>query len=118
MYEHRSAPLLPWRVFVTRQARILVLSAALIAGSLGIGMLGYHWTQGLDWVDAFLNASMILTGMGPVNPMTTDASKLFAGFYALFSGVAFLGVVGVLFAPLFHRFLHRFHADPDADGAA
>lgn len=117
MFEHRSAPLLSTRAFVARQLRTLGLSAVLIAGSLAIGMVGYHWTQHLGWIDSFLNASMILTGMGPVNPMTTDAGKLFAGFYALFSGVAFLGVVGVLFAPLYHRFLHRFHVELD-EGAS
>ncbi len=111
MFEHRSEALLSSRAFWARQLRTLGLSAVLIAGSLAIGMLGYHWTQHLGWVDAFLNAAMILTGMGPVAPMTTTAAKLFAGCYALFSGVAFLGVVGVLFAPLYHRFLHRFHVD-------
>lgn len=118
MFEHRSQALLSPRAFLARQLRTLGLSAVLIAGSLAIGMLGYHWTQHLGWVDAFLNASMILTGMGPVTPMTTNAGKIFAGLYALFSGVTFLGVVGVLFAPLYHRFLHRFHIELEEGGDA
>ena len=81
--------------------------------SVGIGMAGYHVWGGLGWLDSFLNASMILTGMGPVDRMDTDAGKLFASLYAIFSGVAFLGFVGVLFAPAYHRFLHKFHLDAD-----
>ncbi len=83
----------------------------LVFGALFIGMLGYHFIAGFSWIDAFLNASMILAGMGPLNPLNSDASKLFAGIYALFSGVVFLVIVGVLFAPIFHRFLHRFHLE-------
>ena len=82
-----------------------------MSGSLGLGMVGYHQIAGLSWLDALLNASMILTGMGPVNEMTTVGAKLFASFYALFSGVAFLTIVAVLLAPAVHRFLHRFHLD-------
>ena len=118
MFEHRSEALLSRGAFLARQFRTLGLSAVLIAGSLAIGMVGYHWTQHLGWVDAFLNASMILTGMGPVTPMTSAAAKLFAGFYALFSGVTFLGVVGVAFAPMYHRFLHRFHLEMEGEGGA
>lgn len=82
-----------------------------MAGSLALGVLGYHALAGLSWLDALVNASMILTGMGPVNEMTTVGAKLFASFYALFSGVAFLTIVAVLLAPAVHRFLHRFHLD-------
>ena len=74
-------------------------------------MAGYHCFGNLPWVDSFLNASMILTGMGPVDRMETDAGKLFSSFYALFSGVAFLTFVAVLFSPLYHRFMHKFHLD-------
>lgn len=78
-------------------------------------MLGYHLFAGLSWLDALVNASMILTGMGPVDQMTSVGAKLFASFYALFSGVAFLTIVAVLLAPAVHRFLHRFHLDLAGD---
>ena len=87
------------------------LCALLVAGSLGLGILGYHFVCGLGWVDALLNAAMILTGMGPVNEITTTAGKLFAAFYALFSWVAFLTIVAVLLSPLVHRLLHRLHLE-------
>jgi hypothetical protein len=105
--------------FARRVAQNAALGAGLIVVSLGIGVVGYHVSAGLGWVDALLNASMILTGMGPVAELTTDGAKIFASFYALFSGVAFLTIVAVLMAPLVHRFLHRFHlelADEDDDG--
>jgi len=86
-----------------------------LAASLGLGVLGYHWLCGLGWVDAVLNASMILTGMGPVSPMPTDAAKLFASAYAVFSGVAFLTTFSILIAPVLHRVLHRLHLRADAD---
>ncbi len=86
-----------------------------MAGSLALGVLGYHLIAGLSWLDALLNASMILTGMGPVNEIATAAGKLFASFYALFSGVAFLTIVAVLLAPAVHRFLHRFHLELAGD---
>ena len=79
--------------------------------SLGIGGLGYHFYGNLDWLSAFLNASMILTGMGPVDPMLSPAGKLFAIFYSLFSGVTFLIIAGIIFAPIYQRFLHKFHLD-------
>jgi hypothetical protein len=81
--------------------------------SVGIGTFGYHTLCNLKWIDAFLNASMILTGMGPADKMETDGGKMFSALYALFSGVAFLTFVGVLFAPVYHRFLHKFHLDID-----
>jgi hypothetical protein len=109
MYEHRGEALLPRRLFLLRVARSGLLATGFIGGSLVIGMLGYRITEGLSWLEAFLNASMILTGMGPVDVMRTAAGKLFAGCYALFSGVAFLTAVAVLFAPVLHRVLHRFH---------
>jgi hypothetical protein len=91
----------------------VLLAAAVIAGSLAIGMIGYHYLGGLGWIDSFLNASMILGGMGPVDPMTSSAAKLFAGTYALFAGLIFLGMAGVVFAPFVHRLLHRFHIDTE-----
>jgi hypothetical protein len=87
----------------------------LITGALLIGVLGYHFTAGLSWVDSLLNAAMILAGMGPVDPLYTPGAKIFASAYALFSGVVFLVIAGVMFAPLFHRFLHYFHLELDED---
>ena len=101
----------PLKEFLPRLLRHGRLAVVIVAFSLGSGMLGYHLIAGLGWIDAFLNASMILTGMGPVAQMTSDASKLFAGIYALYSGVAFLTSVGIVFAPLLHRGLHRFHLE-------
>src|SRR5262245_53141618 len=102
-FEHFSQPVLSRHLFLRRLARHGRLAFLLLVFSLGLGMLGYHWFAGMGWLDAFLNASMILTGMGPVTPMTGPAAKLFAGGYALYSGVAFLTAMGVLFAPVLHR---------------
>jgi hypothetical protein len=115
MFENRSKPLLPRRQFYSRMARSLRLGAYIIAGALGIGMLGYHFFEKMSWLDAFVNAAMILSGMGPLGPLQTSAGKLFAGCYALFSGVAFLTSVGVVFAPVFHRFIHKFHLESRED---
>jgi hypothetical protein len=98
-------------VFLAHVARNFAIGSGIIALSLGIGVIGYHGLAGLSWLDALLNAAMILTGMGPVDAITTTGGKLFATFYALFSGIAFLSVVAVLIAPIVHRFLHRFHLD-------
>ena len=92
-----------------------MLSGGLIAGSLGLGVVGYHFLAGLGWVDSVLNASMILTGMGPVDPMRTTASKLFASAYALFSGLVFISASGILLSPVFHRVLHHFHLEERRD---
>jgi hypothetical protein len=97
--------------FFLRLAYHALFAFGIILGSLVIGILGYHYLEGLSWIDSLLNSSMLLGGMGPVNPLNTFAGKLFASFYALFAGIVFLVVVGVLFAPIFHRFLHRFHLD-------
>ena len=113
MFENRSQPLLPKRVFALRMLRSLALASATIGISLGLGVLGYHCTAGLGWLDSLLNASMILTGMGPVDQLHNAAAKLFASFYALFSGVIFITSVAVLLAPVFHRFLHRFHLESE-----
>jgi hypothetical protein len=109
MYEHRGEALLPVSAFLARLVRSSALGLALIAGSLGIGMLGYHWCEGLSWLDAFLNAAMLLGGMGPVNPPQSAAGKLFAGLYALYCGLIVIVVAGIVFAPVVHRFLHKFH---------
>ena len=113
-FEHRREPLIPTRAFLGRLFRSAVAAGALIAGALLIGICGYRWFGRLDWLDALLNASMILTGMGPVDRMETRAAKLFASAYALFSGVAFLTIIGVLIAPVVHRFIHRFHLEEDS----
>ena len=101
--------------FLARVALHVAIGAGIITVSLGVGMLGYHHFAGLPWLDAFLNASMILTGMGPVAPLATPQAKLFASIYALFSGIAFLSVAAVLVAPIAHRFLHRLHLDMAGD---
>ena len=114
MFEPRKKPLLPRRAFCARVAWSLALAFAIVLLSLGIGMAGYHGFENLSWLDAFLNAAMILSGMGPVAPMQTTEGKLFAGCYALFSGLALITTLAVIFAPLFHRFLHKFHLDTEA----
>jgi len=86
-----------------------------MAAALGIGMVGYHFTENLAWLDAFVNAAMILSGMGPLSPIQTSGGKFFAGCYALFSGLAFITIVGVIFAPVFHRFLHKFHLEDTSE---
>ncbi len=111
MFEHKSQALLPRRVFYARLAWSLAATAGIVAFSLFLGSAGYHYFSDLPWVDALLNAAMILTGMGPVDPMKTTSAKLFAAFYALYSGIAFLTMVAVLVAPLLHRFLHKFHLE-------
>jgi len=109
MYEHHKQPLAKQSVFVRRLMWNGMIGLLLLAFSLGIGMLGYHFLEGLAWIDSLLNASMILGGMGPVAPLQTAAGKLFASLYALYSGVILLASVGILVTPIFHRFLHRFH---------
>src|SRR5436190_24327599 len=111
MFEHRTRPLLPRRQFYGRMARCLRIGLAIIAVSLVIGMVGYHFLESLSWLDSFACAAMILSGMGPLDPLKTSAGKIFAGCYALFSGVAFLSSIAVVFAPIFHRFIHKFHLE-------
>lgn len=114
MYEPRHAPLATRAQFIRRVARHFGFAMGVIAGSLAIGMLGYRYFEGMEWIDAYLNAAMLLGGMGPVDPrLTTDAGKLFAGLYALYAGMVVLVVAGVLFVPVFHRFVHRFHLEKD-----
>jgi hypothetical protein len=111
MYESKHRALAKRTVFYKRIARNLVYALALLTFSLLIGVIGYHYFCDLSWIDSLLNASMILTGMGPVNSMITNTAKIFASFYALFSGVAFLSTVGLLLVPVIHRMMHRFHLD-------
>ena len=111
MYEHKYEPLLPFRLFLRRLAQSTGFGLMVIAASLLFGMAGYHLLEHLHWLDAFLNASMLLGGMGPVDPPKSAGGKLFAGLYALYCGLAVLVVAGIVFAPVAHRFLHHFHHD-------
>ncbi len=113
MYEHHKQPLAKRSVFAKRLALNGIIGLVLLMVSLGVGMLGYHFLEGLSWIDSLLNASMILGGMGPVNPIHSAAGKLFASFYAIYSGVILLASVGILATPIFHRFLHHFHLAED-----
>jgi len=112
-YERRHHALLPWPAFRRRLAVNVMLGLVITFGSLGVGMAGYWWFEGFGFVQSFLNASMILGGMGPVDQLETVGGKLFAGFYALYSGLAVLAVAGLVLAPLIHRLLHHFHAADD-----
>jgi hypothetical protein len=103
--KHPSLP--PLKVFVSRMIRNLLIGFAIITASLGLGMIGYSYFEKMNSTDAFLNASMILSGMGPVSTLQTNEGKIFAGFYALFSGIIFLVVIAIIIAPIFHRFLHK-----------
>ncbi len=111
MFEHHTQPMLPRSAFLRRVVRHGIMALLIVLASLAFGMVGYHSFEGLTWIDAFVNAAMILGGMGPVNELHTTIGKLFAGFYALYSGIVFLVSAGVLFAPVMHRFLHRFHLE-------
>ncbi len=111
MFEHKSEPLLPWGRFLRRQLWHTVVAAALIAGSLGVGMVGYHVIDNQDWIDAAYSATMILTAMGPSTSPTTSGGKVFAICYAMFSGIVFITTVTVLLTPSAHRLLHSVHAD-------
>ena len=104
---------LPTHIFLRRLARSLAYGLFLILLSLLIGMYGYHHLENMSWIDSYANAAMILSGMGPLEPLKTDAGKIFAGTYALFSGVLFLVIIAVIFAPVVHHFLHKFHLDDD-----
>ena len=113
MFEHRKQPLLSKDAFYKRLVRHLILAAGFLCFSLLLGIVGYHRLEGLSWLDSLLNASMILSGMGPVNQLHNASGKLFASFYALFSGVAFVTTMALLFAPVIHRFFHKFHLEMD-----
>jgi hypothetical protein len=109
MYEHRSQPPIPRRAFLLRMARHGGIAVCILTFSLFVGMVGYHVCENLSWTDGFLNAAMLLGGMGPVDPPKSEGGKLFAGFYALYAGLIFITVASLVGAPLFHRLLHRFH---------
>lgn len=108
MYEHHKQPLASRRTFARRVGANGLFATAILLGSLGIGILGYHFFENMSWLDALLNASMILGGMGPVTPLQTNMGKIFASFYGLYSGVILLASFSVLATPIFHRFMHHF----------
>src|SRR5580658_8193941 len=110
-FERRTEPLLSRPLFMRRFARWALVAAVVIAGSLLFGVCGYHFLEGLPWIDSLLDASMILGGMGPVDPIRTTAGKVFASFYALYSGLAIIAIVGILIAPVVHRLFHKFHIE-------
>lgn len=114
-FESRHKPLAPPEVFLRRVFFSTAVGFGLVVVSLAAGMAGYHGYEGLPWIDAFLNASMILSGMGPLMQPVTTGGKLFAGFYALYSGLAVLVIAGIMFGPVVHRFLHRFHVEGEND---
>ncbi len=109
MFEHHTHPLLPLVQYLWRLALSFGVGLGLVGLSLGAGMAGYHCYEGMSWLDAFLNASMILSGMGPLAEPQTVNGKLFAGMYALYSGFVVILISGIVFAPVIHRLLHRFH---------
>jgi hypothetical protein len=114
VYEHRSSAPVSRPAFLWRLARHFGLATLVVLGSLLAGMTGYHQLEGLTWLDAFLNAAMLLGGMGPIGDgPQTAAGKLFAGLYALYSGMVFLVLAAIVLAPMIHRLLHRFHWDAD-----
>lgn len=112
-YEHRGEPPIHRQEFIQRLVVNGGLAAAIVSVSLGIGVAGYHWIADFSWLDAFLNASMILGGMGEVGDLTTPGAKIFAGFYALYAGMILIVVGAVLLTPVLHRVLHRFHWEAD-----
>jgi hypothetical protein len=113
MYEHKKQPLASKRTYYKRIGRSVLLAFVVLFISLLIGVVGYHYTNEMEWLDALLNASMILSGMGPVGPVTEDEGKWFASFYALFSGIVFITNIGLILAPAIHRIMHRLHVEDE-----
>ena len=113
MFEQKHEKLAPLSVFIKRIVASVVMAGILIAFALLIGIAGYHWIGGFNWVDSLLEASMILGGMGPVNHLPSPQAKIFASCYALFSGLVFIAIMGVVLAPITHRMLHKFHIDEE-----
>ncbi len=111
MFEHHHEQLLPRRLFLKRLVKYALISLSLVLGSLAIGMFGYHMLEGYSWVDSFVNAAMLMGGMGPVSILRTDPGKIFAGIYALYCGLIELVAIGIFAAPIVHRFLHYFHLE-------
>lgn len=114
MYERRTQRLLTRAEFASRVIRHLLFAVGAVTGSLGVGVLGYHFLDHLPWIDALVDASMILGGMGPVSPLTGNAAKVFASLYALFSGLFFIAILGFLLGPFVHRLMHHFHFEEES----
>jgi hypothetical protein len=110
-YEHKNRPLLPKRLFLRRMLWNALFASFILSICLLIGIIGYHFWGPMSWIDALHNASMILSGMGPVAEIKTNIGKIFSSFYALFSGVAFITNIGILIAPIAHRFFHKLHLE-------
>jgi hypothetical protein len=115
MFEPRHEPLISRTIFYWRLTKFAALSFTLITVSLGLGILGYRNYEGMSWIDAFVNAAMIMGGMGPLGELHNDRAKLFAGCYALYCGLIFIAAVSIIMAPIVHRFLHRLHVDIEAE---
>jgi hypothetical protein len=115
VYENKKQKLVSTKIFRSRVMYAVYIDVILLSVSLLIGVLGYHFFNNLSLVDSFVNASMILGGMGPVDPLKSDGAKIFAGIYALYSGITFLTSFAILITPIYHRFLHKFHLE-DKDG--
>ena len=115
MFEHKRQPLISRAAFRNRFLSYMGIALGVVLASLAVGMIGYHTLEGLTWIDSLVNASMLLGGMGPVDQLLTNGGKIFASFYALYSGIVFLVAAGLVVAPVFHRFLHQFHLEEDND---
>jgi len=111
MFERKHQKVAPVHIFIRRLVICIGIAILLIAFALFIGIAGYHWIAGYNWVDSLLNASMILGGMGQINLLANAGAKVFASAYALFSGLVFIAVMGIIFSPIVHRMLHKFHMD-------
>jgi hypothetical protein len=111
MFERKHQKVVPVSVFAKRVLVYIAFAILLILVALAIGIAGYHWVAGFSWIDSFLNASMILGGMGPVNVLPNADAKVFASLYALFSGLVFIAVMGIMFTPVMHRIIHKFHVE-------
>jgi len=116
--EGKYEPLAPLRVFYNRLVQCFLLTLVIVGFSLVLGTVGYHYSEGLSWLDSLVNAAMILTGMGPTSPMTSVPGKLFSVFYCLYSGLAFLSLVAILVTPICHRFVHQFHLSEECQPQA
>lgn len=115
IFEHTSKPLLDVQSFYQRQLKFMLYAFGFLGFFLAIGMIGYHSIAGFDWISSYHNATMILSGMGEIDPMPTNSAKIFSGSYALLSGVIFLVTIAVMLSPIVHRFLHRMHVEEPDD---
>ncbi len=110
MFEARHEPIIPFILFLKRLCKFVLFALMIFCIALGIGILGYHHLEKLSWLEAFLNSALLLADMGPVTPVQTEPGKIFIAFYGMFSGLIFVSLIGMIFAPILHRFLHQFHS--------